>query len=472
MSVSRTSTSPSPSSLPRATLPHYSVTTGFSQGTFELPRFEEQRHRESLECKLTSRVRLLSAISDRERHYSRYEKEEQKQRGRDKERPRARRRAWYRRSIKATRVLANLRSALTLSMAVSLIGAVCLFTVGCVIRFYLSGILNQGLPDDRGGQIPSVFTSPLGQNICPSYPSFALSMDLSSWSLTMGGLIIIFAFIDIIYSLFGIFAAFRNTELLLATLTVILATSTLCLLILHWLLHTQDTSFHDSVKQSLTTQLQASYDKNVVSSDPFNLLMNTLMLMGSCCGVSGPKDFNMNLTFVFQRSKTANMSFHLPPAVVHLQVPPACCELSGIAHGRRVYHMTFYDVLACARQGLSNPHRLHTQGCYEAVYDYLMKEFHLWIFGLLIFLILWQIAQLVLTLLLILRPRCLLSVRFHRRARPRTPRKENTGSGKSPETKPQRKHTLHSPPRTFQPVAIVSSWVSSDITRVNSTEIW
>uniref|UniRef100_A0A2C9L8H9 Uncharacterized protein n=1 Tax=Biomphalaria glabrata TaxID=6526 RepID=A0A2C9L8H9_BIOGL len=172
------------------------------------------------------------------------------------------------------------------------------------------------------------------ESIVPTKDDLPTSVYLGSWTTTLPYGVLIVGVAMLAFSVFGSFAARFMSSL---PLTILIAMLVMTINGQYWLtinIMYVTSTLHASTKHDLMKTLHEDYEVGAKTKNSFSFFMNSIMLMGECCGVEGLSDFaKMNLTFVYTEEKTTKS--------VPLAFPPACCKATFINQG-------FRETLSCA----------------------------------------------------------------------------------------------------------------------------
>ncbi|XP_012941115.1 tetraspanin-18 [Aplysia californica] len=331
---------------------------------------------------------------------------------------------------------------LTVSMAVTLICAILAFAMGATVRFGLESLVEEYFdPSEKNLKLSSLVG--VGhESIVPTKEELPSELDLGNWSRTLGSVIIMLATLMVIYSVFGIIASLSKKMILVIILIILIVIALFGEFIL--LSHTISLSsgLNTGAKQQLLHLLRTQYRAEANTNNVFTFAMNSIMLMGECCGIYGPADFHgLNMTVVYSVAEGGTLNFPV-------DYPPACCRSSYIKKG-------FDSVIGCAKKGiLSN---FNHKGCYETVYSYIADNYGSLIIGLSCFVIIWELLQIMLALGLIFRTRDVEKETLRQTLERERVEEERAAAAAA---------------SVFVPYAKVSSYSSMDVNRIKSTEIW
>ncbi|XP_059144875.1 uncharacterized protein LOC131932014 [Physella acuta] len=331
---------------------------------------------------------------------------------------------------------------LAVTMAISLIWGIIILAFGAIIRFnfgklidnYVSGI-DQVIPKESR-------TSPGGQDLAPILP-VPDDVDLGSWTVFLGSFVILTGFIVTIFSALGFVAALKHSTPLIILFIVFCLVATGLQFYLVQIATSEDVNFHTDAKNTLKERL-AHY--TVGGTDAFSVAMNAIMFKAQCCGIESVSDFK-NLTFIEKVGETQH--------TITFAVPPPCCHRS--LFGGSSASLAYNAVKSCAIMGSVRGDNVYSKGCYGNVFRAIDENQGAAILGVLLFIIIWEMLQIVLGVLVKFTPP------------PKDDRKTGADGGQVPV---QRDSLLQPKIKKFVPFSKVSSFTAADISRVKSTEIW
>lgn len=332
---------------------------------------------------------------------------------------------------------------LLITLVVSLIWGLLLFVLGCVVRFQQAMLLNnflQGLDSEINPAVCEKKDGSMTINLCPLKTSFD-SIELGDWANSFGSIIIITGFLIIVLSACGFLGVMKKSQILLLLMLVLIIVAIGLEYYIIDVVLANHGSFHTNAKEELIERIAAEYSVTNPSPTEFTRMLNAVQLQAECCGISGPEDFHLNETIMLNGEEKT------------IRVPPSCCEREDFTQDSN--EEGFTRLIQCAEDSWSI--RSVQTGCYSVIHKSIYEKYGGGLVGFLMFLILWEGVQGILLFMIILKPA------------PRTPKKSITssvGSGRGPTA------VTADVSKKFIPYSKVSSFVSSDINRIKSTEIW
>ncbi|BFZ14311.1 hypothetical protein BsWGS_17350 [Bradybaena similaris] len=330
----------------------------------------------------------------------------------------------------------RLNGYIILAMFMSLLWGIFVLVVGCVLRYGQGQLIASYVKDVEDYVSLYETINSVGINICPIEKEPTNDIKLGEWSIVIGSLVMMDGALIIGYSIIGFLGAILNSKLVMVLLLLLIGL--VCSLEYYIFEITTDiySKFHESAQTELVDILQANY---VLTPAPnmFTGTFNAIMLQTQCCGIVGPADFR-------------NLTFNDGKNTFNFTVSPACCKRAVF---KSEDYSGFVQLKDCATTGQTEV--INTAGCYSEVFNYVANNYGTLIIAALLVLVTWQAVQVSLIIMLLLTP---------------TKPKEASSVRLFPEF--QMEKMSHKRPKRFVPHAKPSSFVSSDLQRIRSTEIW
>ncbi|CAL1545390.1 unnamed protein product [Lymnaea stagnalis] len=332
---------------------------------------------------------------------------------------------------------------LAVTMAISLIWGIIILAFGAVIRFSFGKLISNYVAGVTELVPSSACTNTQGQNICPIGSKIGDEIDVGDWPMVLGAFVIVTGVLVTIFSVLGFVAALKHSTPLIILFIVFCLIATGIQFYLVQIATTEEIAFHNDAKSQLIEKLKNEY--TVDGKNLFTIAMNSIMITAECCGVSGVGDFG-NLTFVEKSGINENL--------VQFTVPPACCPRQLFLEGSTEAKYT--AIKECARSGLEKAEP-NKRSCYTTVFTDVNEKYGAAVMGLLLFIIVWEMLQIVLGVLVKFTP----------------PPKEERKSAVEHRGSTVPRDSIAQPKiKKFVPFSKVSSFTAADIGRIKSTEIW
>ncbi|XP_055866180.1 uncharacterized protein LOC106055216 isoform X2 [Biomphalaria glabrata] len=283
----------------------------------------------------------------------------------------------------------SLFQSLSASMVVTFLCGATFFTIGLLMTFCQKLIMEDFLdPVVKKANLTQLLINSY-ESIVPTKDDLPTSVYLGSWTTTLPYGVLIVGVAMLAFSVFGSFAARFMSSL---PLTILIAMLVMTINGQYWLtinIMYVTSTLHASTKHDLMKTLHEDYEVGAKTKNSFSFFMNSIMLMGECCGVEGLSDFaKMNLTFVYTEEKTTKS--------VPLAFPPACCKATFINQG-------FRETLSCAAS--KDIENANTEGCYNVLFDKTIGSRRILIIIFVFVIIGMEIIQALLAILLLIRPK-------------------------------------------------------------------
>ncbi|KAK0069374.1 tetraspanin-18 [Biomphalaria pfeifferi] len=338
-------------------------------------------------------------------------------------------------------------------MAISLIWGIVILAMGTVIKFNF-GKLVSGQLEELDTLDLSSCKSATGQSICPVTKKVPEDIDLGDWVHLIGTFVILSGVLVTVFSAIGFVAALKHSTPLIVLFIVVCLGATSIQFYLVQVATSEENGFHNSAKTQLKHKLNNEYTIEGTKST-FTLVFNAIQMTLGCCGINGVRDFN-NLSFVEKFSDSKQTI-----STKSFAVPPSCCR-------KNRYFCTsctdanYIALTRCAQIGASGTgtSAVSSKGCYRVMFEQVSANSGHTIMGILLFIIVWEMLQIVLGILVKFTP----PVVEEPPPPPPPPPEPVISLPKivEPEIE-EEKFVAHARPSTFD---------HPDVNRIKSTEIW
>ncbi|XP_055866098.1 tetraspanin-1-like [Biomphalaria glabrata] len=338
---------------------------------------------------------------------------------------------------------------LAVTMAISLIWGIVILALGAIMRFSLGKLISNYI-HGLGDIIDlNVCVTASKQNICPVEMNVSDDINLGDWASWLGAIVILAGFVVTIFSAVGFVAALKHSTPLIILFIAFCLIATACQFYLVQIATSEDISFHKNAKDQLSNILRSDY--RIEGKNLFTMAWNGIMLMAQCCGVNSVNDFSKNYTY----TEKSDPSIVMQP--IQLYVPPACCRRAYFVRGNAEYGLQ--QLIQCAKEkpGGDNAARINTKGCYGEVFKEINKNHGPAIMGLLLFIIIWEMLQIVLGVLVKFTP---------------PPKEERKSAVEQRLSTIPRDSVVQPKVKKFVPYSKVSTFAHPELNRIKSTEIW